>query len=283
MRVADVKVPQGLGDIFWCYRKLYDYFDVINFKIYVTSDTNTIEMRSMGLFEGFPKVGKVEPEVAVAQLVYGLPKKIIRLDDILPNMAPREDGVYEFEYIVNRWLELGNYLEDIDEQHKVAWDIELPQKEVSGLPEKYILLYISGDTRKLKNTVWMLSDWARFVAKFREKYDYPVVLVGASFDSWVQEKIVPLLKMRNIPIQTVTDLSAPELCYVVDKAEWLVGYQSGISILADALDTRQLMVYFNVLDKMKDSWVKPENRTNGMFNYCWFGNPVQDALKIVGC
>ena len=278
MRIANVIVPQGLGDIFWCYRKLYNYFDIINLKVYVTSAENVIEMRAMGLFDGYPKIGQVEPEVAVPRLVYQLPKKIIRLDDIL---QPGE-GEFEFEYVINKWLELGNPLEDIDTKHEVAWDIELPKTPVGGLPDQYILLYISGDTRKLKNTVWMLSDWARFMERFRLKYNYPVVLVGASFDNWVQERIVPLLKMKQIPVTTVTDLKAGELNYVIDKAEWLVGYQSGISILADALDTKQLMVYFNVLDKMKDTWVKPQNRTNGLFNYCWFKNSIDDSLNIVG-
>ena len=279
MRVANVKVPQGLGDIFWCYRKLYNYFDEINLKVYVTSDTHTIEMRSMKLFDGYPKIGTVKAEVAVPQLVYQLPKKIIRLDDIL---KPDNPNPFEFEYVVNKWMELGNKLEDIDVNYEVAWDIPIPTSPVKDLPSQYILLYISGDTRKLGNTVWLLSDWVKLVMEVRKKHDLPIVLVGAGFDSWVQERIIPLLNMNNIPVQVVTDLSSTELNYVVDKAEWLLGYQSGISILADHFDTKQLMVYFSGLDKMKDAWVKPKNRNNGTFHYCWFKDPIEKAVQILG-
>lgn len=278
MKIANVKVPQGLGDIFWCYQKLYNYFDEINFKVYVTDDQNTLEMRSMKLFDGFPKVGSTTAEVAVPDLVYQLPRKIIRLDDIL---KPDRPDVMEFEYIVNRWLELGNYLEDIDEKHEVAWDIELPKNPVADLPPEYIVLYVSGDTRKLKKTVWQLSDWARLIQKVRKTVDLPVVIVGAGFDSWVHERMGPLLQMFKIPYQIITDLPIKDLCYVLDKAELLLGYQSGISILADALDTKQLMVYFNGLPKMRDRWVKPVNRGNGVFNYCFFKNTIDQAYEIM--
>lgn len=278
-KVATVKVPQGLGDIFWVYQKLYNYFDEINFKVYVTNDQNTIEMRSMKLFDGFPKVGYTKAEVAIPDLVYRLPRKIIRLDDILKPNAPDHQ---EFEYVINRWLELGNNLEDLDEQHKVAWDIPLPQKKPDyTLPDNYILLYVSGDTRKLKKTVWRMSDWITLVVKVRETYNLPVVVVGAGFDTWVHEKVAPLLSMYKIPFQIQTDLPISELCYVINKAEILLGYQSGISILAAHLDTKQLMVYFNGLPKMKDTWVKPVNRSNGIFNYCWFQNSVYQAYEIL--
>jgi ADP-heptose:LPS heptosyltransferase len=143
------------------------------------------------------------------------------------------------------------------------------------------LLYVSGDSRKLKNTVWMLSDWVRLIRKVRETVDLPIVIVGAGFDSWVHERIAPLLTMYKIPFQIQTDLPISELCYVVNKAELLIGYQSGISILAAHLDTKQLMVYFNGLVKMKNKWVKPANRNNGIFNYCWFNTSIDQAYDIL--
>lgn len=277
-KVAYVKSPQGLGDIFWCYQKIYNYFDEIHFQVYVTDDQNTLEMRSMKLFDGFPKVGSTTAEVAVPDLVYQLQRKIIKLDDIL---KPDSPDVMEFEFIVNRWLEMGNYLEDLDVHHKVAWDIDLPKNPVEGLPSDYILLYVSGDTRKLNKSVWQLVDWVNLVRKVRTSIDLPVVIVGASFDTWVHEKLGPLLRMFKIPFQILTDLPVKDLCYVVDKAELFLGYQSGISILANALDTKQLIVYFNGLPLMKDSWVKPENRTNGKFNYCFFQNDINEAFEIL--
>jgi hypothetical protein len=280
VKIANIEVPQGLGDIFWVYRKVLPYFDVINFKINIlpTEDPKArkVQRRSGALFNNFPKVNKVTT-------------KEVSLEDyrVLINSTPRlksiiEKGDSDFAFICNRWLEQGNYLENLDKDLDVAWDFELPLKSTK-LPAEYIVLYASGDTRHLNKKVWHPMQWALLAHEYlaaKSFQHYEVILVGASFDLPVMESIKGYLKELGVPTSIQIDLKMEILCYIIKNAQCFLGYQSGLNVLTDHLDTKQLMVYFDSLPDMKDSWVKPSNR--GKFAYTNFKDSVAKSIIRLG-
>ena len=282
MRIANVNVPQGLGDIWWCYQKLFDYFDEINLNILLNNPKSEIELRCQNLFQPLDKINKVTMKQASRLQIHNLCKSVIRLDDVFKKGQP---DVAEFDYICNRWLELGNPLETLDANYHVNWEIPVPTQEIEtfgGSP--YIILYVSGDTRKLGKIVWSPEEWVQFITQFRQKLgvEWPVLMIGAGFDQWAISSVTKLMTAGGIPHKVILDLDIREICYVIKNAEYYIGYQSGLNILANHMDTKQLIVYFNSLSHMKDTWAKPQHRTNGVFNHVQFKDGIQSALALFG-
>ena len=275
MRTANVTVPQGLGDIFWIYRKLYNYFDRFNLSITITDPNNTIENRSVKLLSDLPKVESIDTVVWPRERQAKFWKSVPKLDELYPDGF---DGDVTFEYICNKWLEDGRSLETLDRYFDVAWEFSLPDEPVD-LPERYVILYVSGGVQHLGRSSWRISDWALLPnAYFQRKEKCPVVLIGAEFDRWSLDKMKKILLAYEIETIERVDLNLGQMCHVINNAEMLMGYQSGLNILADHLDTRQLMVYFNHLPWMRETWVKPPNRTNGLFTYAYFHDSAEFAM-----
>ena len=270
-KIAHVKVPQGLGDIFWVYRKLFPVFDELHFYICILDQDDPVQKRSADLFTSLEKVKSVQTELVDKSVYRRVINGKFRLRHILKDY---ESGEIHFEYGCNRWLEIGRKLEDIDPESPPQWDLDLPLEKFSTAPDNpYNLLYVSGHTRHLGNEAWSIDQWVELVHGYYDELNLtlPVHLIGADYDVEVQQEIKE--KLESVGLQGVslyTSLPMPQLCWLIKHAEVFIGYQSGLNILADHLNTRQLMVYFNQLCKMTDTWVKPVNRVNGNFNHMLF-------------
>lgn len=273
-RTAVVKVAQGLGDIFWVYRKLYSYFTNIQFEILTLTD-RPMEGRSLKLFDGYPKVDSVKLIKSTQREYERLLQSKPRLDDLLNNKETEC-----FNFICNLWLETGTYIEKIDNDHKVAWDIPVPVKPIANLPQQYIVLYASGEGRHIEQQVWnpmQYSVMAREYLISTGKLDHKVVLIGADYDDPVQSIIEQQLKDLRLDVVRYQNLPVDQLAYLFQKAECFLGYQSGLNILADHMDCKQLMLYFNHNTQISDTWVKPKNR-NGKFHWINFKDSMIRGL-----
>jgi len=279
-KTAHITVPQGLGDIFWVYRLVYNHFDHIHFYIASIPKDTIISERSLKLFNSFPKVESVQMKVMQASDY----QRFIMKAAPLTSLFDKNKDVVHFNVCCNRWLEEGGYLEDLDPRLSVAWEIPIPIKKVK-VPSEYLVLYASGEGRHLKQTVWHPLVWAAMADQYlhmTHQRHMPVIVIGASFDAPVQDKICAYLKEMEIPYAHHVDLPMDELCYVLKNSKCFIGYQSGLNILADHLDVNQLIVYFNTHPKLTDTWVKPANRKNGLFQYCKFEESMAKGLgKLV--
>jgi len=245
MRVANLTVPQGIGDIFWIIQKYHHHYDVINLNIAVVK-TSEIQLRAVDFVKLFPKVGNVDFEVMSGSDH----KKLVQYDGKM---------VQSGNYGCNMPLERGIRLEDIDPDIEVAWDLELAiGKNPLHIDTDYLVLYVSGHSRNSRKDLWSVDQWIDFICDFysHKWVDLPLVLLGAEYDRDVLEEI-----KAKVPMTTHLAIAfdPAEVLAIIRDALYFIGYQSGLGILADNLDTPQLMMYFEKLSKMMNTWHKPDS------------------------
>jgi len=267
------RVPQGVGDIFWCYQKLIPHTKKISFKIVVTSLDCNIQKRSGQIVASWPGVESVEfVQVAFKEHVK-LYSTVYDLDKILA----KKSKVIEIDYSLNTLLDDGNALELID-SHPVQYDVELPLDAITGMPKEYILFYVSGTTNSaaaVKNLkLWTHQQWADMIRKCIKKYNHPIYLTGAHFDLETMNAIKRMVPEVNL----VVNPELSNLNWLLRNAKAFIGYQSGLGVIAENLAVKQLMIYFPKLPKMRDSWCKPERRKTH-FRTVFFTDSVDFAMS----
>ena len=77
--------------------------------------------------------------------------------------------------------------------------------------------------------------------------------------------------------------SPAQACHVLQDARAFIGYQSGLNILADNFDSPQVMLYFNGLERLINSWPKSGNIANPSYRpFLLSQSPVTVAAQIMG-
>ena len=286
-----VGVPEGIGDIIWVYRKVKPYCDTMTIVINHTNKQTTgllqqIHERSVQTIKSFPGVVDVQHRYSFRNWVKEKP----HLKDIFNTISATATKA-NFDFITNSYLEEGVYLEDIDKDLKVEWNMNLPI-EPNPLVEKiagnYLLMYVCEYTSRPDKDkdlkLWSTKEWALLADKIlkKKKSNMPIILLGAEFDRKVAEEVrAHLSQLGRSHVWLCIGQPPEKLFYTIKNCQYFIGYQSGLSILADELDIKHMIVYFPTLRQMKDSWAKPQNRTNGNFNYAFFDEDLSEVLKRI--
>jgi len=269
MRNCTVRTVQGIGDIFWVYQKLYPLFDEIGFVILYIEDT-AVQFRAMEFVSKWEKVRFVNYE----KVSYAEYQSIMKGENDLQKIIDSRSD--KFNYCCNHQLETGISLYKFDNL-PVAKNLEMPYTIPEGLPENFILLYRSGNVDGNNSWTWKTDKWLELLNKFYDKYgiDYPLVMIGASYDEWALNEIANSFKHH-----TITYINRPqeEVIGIMKKCKYFISYQSGLSILADNFDIKQLMIYFPYLNPMKYTWCKPENART-IFHAELFDSIPSDIIK----
>lgn len=286
MKRITLNVCQGVGDIFWVYQKFAPYFDIIDFNILITDSGDARQSRSLAIIKSLPNVGIVNGKMVTPAVYKEIANNVYPMEEIFQQY---EYGQMEFEYCCNRPLEEGTRIEDIDPKYPIEEIVPLPIKEYK-LPggadwsSGYICFYVSGDTRDLvarKNLeIWDLVTWAQLLEGMflKLKAIYPVAILGASIDTDVVLNMETVLKSRNFDVGHFIDLEPGHLFDLMKKSKYFVGYQSGLSILADNLDIPQLMIYFQSFKKMKYTWAKKKNLEKKIFQAGLFSDTIKEIV-----
>jgi hypothetical protein len=262
VREIIVTVPQGVGDGYWAYQKLSPHFDRIHFRTACTA-VDAVQTRAGVWLALLPRCGSVAPRSMSAAAYDALVRAHTPLAGLLAAYA---SGRREFDYAVNRRLEEGVRLEDIDPGYAVETAPELPAHyaPLAFAPGAYLCLYVSGDTERPatfeRQVVWPVGHWARLVVLLAGRYARaraPVVLVGAAYDRETLARLAGLLGGLGIPTAVYVDSYPANVVYIIKHARAFVGYQSGLGVVADWVGTPQLMVYFPALERLRYSWCRP--------------------------
>jgi hypothetical protein len=128
-------------------------------------------------------------------------------------------------------------------------------------------------------SLWTITDkWFKFLRAFLRQYQLccPIIIIGANYDQKVALEFESILKKNGYQAHTYIDSEASNIIYILKNSICFIGYQSGLNVLADNLDVKQVMLYFPYLRKMLYSWCKVKNWKNGNFNAFTFDmNPEQ--------
>jgi ADP-heptose:LPS heptosyltransferase len=281
LREITVTTVQGLGDIFWVYQKLAPYFDRISLNILITEDSD-IQKRSEDWVTLFPKVNDVSFQLTSAQEYDRIAKSKFSLNAILEQW---ENGTKICNYAVNADLESGTRIDEIDERI-VEMDVPvLCEEDFRPRFDEYIVLYISGAAKQLNPDqlgAWTVSYWVELVDRLFQHYKkkMPVVVIGANFDAASIKEARRRLSERNIENEAFTQAPPARVLSIIKSAKAFVGFQSGLNIMADNYDVKQIMVYYNILQNMLYTWCKKRNIKKA-FNAFTFSNSIEDVVNAL--
>lgn len=278
VKEVSLTVVQGLGDIFWIYQKMAPYFDRINFNIMIIGE-NIVDRRSIEWLRLFPKTGTISTTLVAADHYVQVVKTKITMSEVLDKWRK---GQTPIEYACNQWLEEGVQLEDIDPQYQIERDIQLKSESFDLPYPEYVTLYLSAIHRyedTFTSGVWSVASWADFVAKVYKRLDIdlPIVVLGAEFDREAVVLAVEKLNERGFKATAMIQYPAAKVVHIIKSSSLFIGFQSGLNILADNYDVKQVMIYLPVICKMKATWVKPKNVAKKIFNFGYF-NENQDTI-----
>lgn len=268
MSSVTLRVPQGIGDIFWCYQKVAPYADRINFEIAYSGEKNDVTERSIDFLHDWPKTGDV-------RMVEVSPGKYRNLWQSTPE-SPVPVG-NNGPYAVNAALESGIRLEDVHPGSEIEWGVQIRQEAVF-VPDSYVCLYVSGNAkRNVGYEQWGVAEWYAFVLLFMERMPgRKLVIIGADFDKEMVDELVGEFGDRLAT--SFVGESSRKVAYILYNADFFIGYQSGLGILADNMGTPQLMMYFPHLEKMKYTWCQPGHK-NQLFFADTFDRTPDQVLK----
>jgi hypothetical protein len=266
MHEITVNTVQGIGDLFWVYQKLVLHYDRIHFNVLCVG-TDPLQVRGLPFLRMLPKVGNITYQIVprdryleVAQTLYEFPVSSGRVVD----------------YAVNAHLEAGTRLLDIDPGAPVAGFIDLKgQRAVEQ--GQYLCVFVAG--AKAADT-WDAGQWVRAIRHVADMVDTrQVVLVGAQWDVPVQNEVLSHLVLDCHVTSHVGELNLCDTLSVIRGSKFFLGYQSGLSVIAENYDVPQLMVYYPHLRPMLYTWCKPRS-VGTQFRAMTFEDSIETVSQL---
>lgn len=269
-KTVTVNTVQGIGDIFWVYQKLAPHVDAINLNILVINE-GAIQVRARAFCGMLPKVAKVEYVHVPLARYHAIARRRYAV-------APVIESASAADYAVNARLEQGVGLREIDPGYAIEEFVDL------GLPETveqsdYLCAFVAGAQNAL---CWGADRWVDAITKIaRHIGTKRIALIGAAWDLAVQESIGA--KLRRIGYEVESHVGTMELADSIDvirRAQFFIGYQSGLNVLADNYDVRQLMIYYKSLEPMMYTWCKREN-IGSRYHAMTFAQDIADFTVVM--
>ena len=109
---------------------------------------------------------------------------------------------------------------------------------------------------------------------------YPIILIGANYDSKNLTIAGNKLKEYGYTISFYIENPFENIIYIIKNAKYFIGYQSGLSIIADNYDIPQTMLYFNYLDNLMYAWAKKHNIDCGIYTAYKFQDNIEYIKNI---
>jgi len=268
-KIIKVNTVQGIGDLMWVYRKLAPLVDGIKFNILLTNN-DTTQRRSGDFLATLDKCAGVEFTMVPGHKYDQLAKSkcVIQNSDA-------------FDYAVNAWLEDGIHLDDID-TNPVLWDMNLKSEETENLPEKYLLVYVSGSERHANRIKQMADgDWVRLIGETAiEKNLNNIIFIGAEYDRWKVESVINA--MKTLPFNCIPMFAdIKKSTHIIKNADYFVAYQSGLCMIAEEFGVQTAMVWFPDLVKMRDTWIRKENIDKKLFTHLYFNQTIESMISQI--
>jgi hypothetical protein len=253
------------------------------FVSHVPNGNYKIQNRATDFLRLLPKVDNIIPRQVSSEEYDEIAHTHFPIKYILDNFNDGCQGPYN--YACNHPLEQGIRIEDIDPgyEYEETVNIRCEPCPLVFQPGEYVTAYAAGGTAQvaLNNMgVWTVDEWFDFIKSFYDKYDLkaPLLLIGASYDKDVLLNLEYKLRKADFKVHTYIDAWSANVTYILKNSICFLGYQSGLNILADNLDTPQVMLYFPFLDKMLYTWCKKGNIDNGKFNADIFTTKPQQVV-----
>jgi len=262
---------QGIGDLMWVYRKVAPHVDKMDITVlYVSGHSMAVQRRAAPFLRCLPKVNKIRFREAQPWFYGEVASGKYTLDELFT-------GKHELTYAVNRWLEEGVQLDDIEPELDVLWDLDLKATSVE-VPENYLLVYVSGSGRHDGTTQLAVGSWVKMILTAVEKLGVKdVVFTGAEYDLWKTDEVIKELGDRVKCTKLFNEIT--ETFHVIQKAKYFIAYQSGLCMLSEEFGIPTFMIWSPSLPDMKTSWMRKSNAEKQLFGHCFFNESAEEVSK----
>jgi hypothetical protein len=275
MKSITLTVCQGIGDIFWVYQLFAPHVDAIRFRVlHCPGNDRRVASRATEFISSLAKVQSVTGLFATETDYRKVSHGRFSVEHVL-----RAGGGM---YACNDLLENGVRL-DACSPLPIEETVEIPMEPIN-LPVRFIAGYVAGGTLVPEQVrrvgVWSVDQWAVFLREFyaRQTERLPLVLIGAEYDRSAAESLAARLDgLASIDLRI--GLPIAQSSYVISRSDWFLGYQSGLNVIADQLNVRQLKMFFPCYPKMLYSWAKRSNIERGIYNAARFD---QSPAEVAG-
>ena len=291
-----VAFPLGIGDCFWPCQKLKALSKLCDYAPIHAFVNRSENHKSVGFL-------KLIPAIEVADYHVLAPKSIVH--QMPPSYKAEKWSTLEgsagwnnFDYIfcANGHIEDGkpiaDWMPELETEYDFDYVIDFADSvEASRLmPEPAALLYLSayGPNYGFHKMWWTVDDWVEVIRLFNKKNIVPTI-VGANTEgdldyvNWLAEHR-PRIEFKSVV--GLTSIAA--MVAMLKRCKIWIGLNSGLGIVAAAMQTPTLMMWADRRWPMGDSYFRPEMQTAWLhpdrldvYRTVSFGSPDMDAPGVV--
>ena len=262
-----IKVCPGIGDNIFLMQKLVNSGEKFDFRL---SGGNP--RRGKPLFDMLPQV------VNSAEYDDVWPYKMVKAGNVQRSHSLWSSiAKKEFFLSCNDHLERGfrieKFLPDLPTSYRLDYDLSAATVE---LPEAGGLIGIYGSSYSTARAwgFWEAPGWYKLIEAINGlNKGYKFIIIGADFDTDMNDKLCGLLKLAKIPHINATGLPLVDTAVLLKKLHYFFAFPSGLPILANTLGVPCTMFYPRHLNLMMNAWASPEDIATGFYKGCQFCEP----------
>jgi len=271
-------VPPGIGDISWLYSKLSNLNTDLEFKVPWLGGRRP---RAVPYLRVLPKVvrssydnvrnpatsNSIKPNESKAALIKAARRHFVPIE-------------------VNNWLNEGNRLEgflpwlDTDFHYELSLESEEPSFDL--VPERNFICFFLGSETGNKAWKGWYREWIKFIELTWDHFRPDVIItIGSSWDASYTNKVIHEIP-SHINIRSVTGHTSISTClHLIRRSRFLVGFASGLSVMATVMKTKTLMLYPAHHEKLMRSWPPKESIEDKSYIGLLFSDGPKRAFKEI--
>lgn len=281
IKTMELIVHPGIGDLSWLFSKLSttDYkFDLI-----IAEDAKTRRALPLG--------DMVE---CVNSARYG-GRELYELLYIAKN-ALFEDYVKAHEMgkklvmTANHWVDSGNRLEGFLRDINTDFHYNIHGSPANAKWADQILendrpcfgIYTSSMGGIEAWTAWSAMEWSEFIGMVEQNYpDVKFYLLGAKWDNDMRAPLRRILDDQYVDYHDlIGKTTLGQALELIRRLKYFAGFASGLTILANVVNTPVVMLYPKYLGGLTYSWPCPRSMANGSYQGLIWDRPVEIFRRI---
>jgi ADP-heptose:LPS heptosyltransferase/SAM-dependent methyltransferase len=263
--MTTVGLESGIGDVYWVLLKLKSFKEknnIQNLKVYI-QDMEQYN-RALAIVECLDFVDSCE----YASMIPGnIVKGISRNATVTRNGKQEKIDYY---LCLSEILTHGNRIETWLPECKTDFDIKFYVEKPKDFEKRTPLVIIFPSSEGLAES-WLNGfkekQWANLINRLIANGINPII-VGSDWDKKYADKIINLIDDKDKCLSMVGDTTLPQVLYLLEKADLVIGAISGLTILANHFKTPTIALC-------------PSDETfNEAFTYSWTIPGYKDYLSI---
>jgi hypothetical protein len=281
-RPLHLHVHPGIGDFAWLYCK----FSRLDRPLYLTIAEDD-SGRSMPFVQMLPNVARVD--YGNGKLDYEYLKKC--WNGTYAEILEAESKGSKIYASCNNWLDNGRRLEEWLPDLPTDFHFDIPlSADDYNLAERLLppgAMYFCIHTASLGGVAswdgWGPGEWLDFANAVHLVYPHVVfVLIGAKWDKDLNSQLRPLMLNLKLPIINLVGMLPLSVSLaVIQRCRYMVGFASGMTILAEIMRIPVLMLYPNHLDLLRYSWPSPQSIASRAYTGELWCRPKSAYRKII--